>query len=165
MSFEDERLAILQRVSKGELSPKDGQLEIAMLKVKHRQDGEQEPGLSHAAPHEETRRESPFGRNPFGSGQTPFGAFAGPLKLTWPMGLALAIPFVMIGGVLLIGLGLFLAFPTYLLVAIWNQSAATHAGWPILPYWPTLFSLMASVTIFTLLNWGRRIRAAMQRQP
>jgi hypothetical protein len=166
MSFEDERLAILQRVSRGELSPQDGQLEIAMLKVKHQQSGEQEPGLSQSVPHEDPRGQGPYGRNPFfAQGRSIFGPDAQPLKLTWPMGLALAIPFVMIGGVLLTGLALFLAFPTYLLVSIWNSSAASHAGWPLLPFWPTLFGLVAAFSLFTLLKWARRIRAAMQRQP
>lgn len=161
MSYEDDRLAILQRVSKGELSPKDGQLEIAMLKVKQQQ-GDNEPGLSHAGPDEDTRRQSPFGQMPFGN--MPFGAGATPLKLTWPIALALVIPFVMIALVLVTGLGLFLALPTYLLVAMWNQSAADHAGWPLLGYWPTLFSMIAAFSAFTLLKWGRRIRSAMQRQ-
>ena len=151
MSFEEERLAILQRVSKGELSPQDGQLEIAMLKVRHQQ-GESEPGLATAEPSRQEQHESPFGQT------------LPPMQLSGPLALAIIIPLVMIGGVLLVGLGLFLALPTYLLVLFYNQAAATHAGWPLLSFWPTLFSFIGIFALVTVLNWGRRLKAAFQRQ-
>lgn len=150
MSFEEERLAILQRVSAGELSPQEGQLEIAMLKVRHQQ--AQEPGLQAAAPGRESH--DPFGQQP----QNPFRM----PPLSGPVAFALILPFVLIGGVLLVGLGLFLALPTVLLVNVWNQTAATQPGWPLLAYWPTLGGLMLAFTVFTLLNWGRKLRAMFQ---
>ena len=156
MSFEEERLAILQRVSKGELSPQEGQLEIAMLKVRH-QSSDQEPGLAQAEPAYEARRENPFD-------QIPFGRNFQPVQLSGPLAIAIIIPFVMIGIVLVVGLGLFLALPTYVLVYFYNQAAAGNADWPMLSYWPTLFSFMGVFTLVTVLNWGRRLRAIFQRQ-
>ncbi|MFN3430490.1 MAG: hypothetical protein ACK46X_11090 [Candidatus Sericytochromatia bacterium] len=155
MSFDEERLSILQRVSNGELTPQEGQLEIAMLKVKHER-AHDEPGLERA---------EPMGQYQDGARQQmpPFGG-ALPFKLSGPIAVALALPFLMIGGLLLVGLGLFLAFPTYLGVSIYNQVAATHPGWPLLGFWPTLGTAMVIVSIVTVLNWRRRIRALIQTQ-
>jgi hypothetical protein len=148
MSFEEERLAILQRVSNGELSPQEGQLEIAMLKVKHQQG--QEPGLQASA----------SGRD--GHGAEHQQPFRPPFAMSGPLAFALALPFVLIGGVMLVGLSLFLALPTWVIVFMWNQAAATHPGWPVLAFWPTLGALVLTFTVITVLNWGRRLRALVQ---
>lgn len=155
MSFDEERLSILQRVSNGELTPQEGQLEIAMLKVKHQQAND-EPGLERAESAGQYRDGAQQQMPPFGT--------ALPFKLNGPIALALALPFLLIGGLLLAGLGLFLAFPTYLGVSIYNQVAATHPGWPVLGFWPTLGTAMVIVSIVTVLNWRRRIRALIQTQ-
>lgn len=151
MSFEDERLSILQRVSKGELTPQEGQLEIAMLKVRQQQPAE--PGLEHAAPRMDydvpPRHE-----------QAP--PFAGRMPINVPIAFAILLPLVLIGGVMLAGLALFLALPTYLLVAVWNGVApAQH--WPMLAYWPTLGVLMLLFMILTITKWTRRLRVIFQR--
>lgn len=151
MSFEDERLSILQRVSKGELTPQEGQLEIAMLKVRHQQPTE--PGLEPAA----RRMDDDV---PPRQDQMP--PFAGRMPINLPIAFAILLPLVLIGGVMLAGLALFLALPTYVLVAVWNGMApAQH--WPMLAYWPTLGVMMVIFTVLTVAQWTRRLRVLFQR--
>ena len=161
MSFEEERLSILARVSNGEISPQEGSLEIAMLKVKYQQ-GHEEPGLT-ASPHErddQGAHQGPF-RGPFQA--PPFGA-APPRALTWPLMLALAVPFLLIGGLVLGGMVLFLALPTYLFVALWNHWAAAGGAAPELSFWPTLGFAVMLFFLLSLLRWRRRLRVYMNRQ-
>jgi hypothetical protein len=147
MSFEDERLSILQRVSKGEISPQDGQLEIAMLKVRHQRANE--PGLEPAAPtgtHEEPRQQPPF---------------AQPTPPRWPIAFAIALPLLLIGGLTLVMIAAFLALPTYVLVTVWNQLApAQH--WPLITYWPTLGALTLVATLLTFAQVTARLKALFQ---
>src|SRR4051812_40368751 len=126
MSFEDERLAILQRVSRGELSPQDGQLEIAMLKMRAERPSD-EPGLT-------TTGGARWDTEPEAPSEQPF---ARPFSVNGPIAFAIALPLVLIGGMVLLGTAIAFALPAWLLVSIWNPIAlANH--WATLSYWPTL---------------------------
>jgi hypothetical protein len=140
-------------VSKGEISPKDGQLEIAMLKVRYQHANE--PGLEPAGPasHQYDSYEAPPREAP------PFGRR---MPINAPIAFAILLPLVLIGGVMLGGLALFLALPTYVLVTVWNQVApAQH--WPLLAYWPTLGVLMVLFAVLTVTRWTRRLRVIFNR--
>ena len=146
MSFEDERLAILQRVSRGELSPQEGQLEIAMLKVRAER-GPDEPGVT-------TTSGATWDTEP----EAPTGApFARPFNVNGPIALAIALPIVLIGAFVLLGTAVAFALPTWLFVTLWNPIAlANH--WATLSFWPTLGLV---VVIFALVALGRTVRGIL----
>jgi hypothetical protein len=146
MSYEDERLAILQRVSRGELSPQDGQLEIAMLKVRTER-APDEPGLSTTGgPRWDTEPEAP-----------PNAPFARPFTVNGPIAFAFALPILLIGGMVLVGTAVAFALPTWLVVTLWNPIAlANH--WATLSFWPTLAVV---VVLFALVALGRTVRGIL----
>lgn len=152
MSFEAERLRILERVSNGELSPKEGSLEIAMLRVHHeRTDAE---GLARPEPGAERQ-------DPWAAWRDRLGA--SPTRISsWPLLLVLALPLLVAAGFILGGLALVLALPTLLLVAGWNTLLADRAGWPELSFWPTLGAAIAAMALWTALRWRRRLRVWLQ---
>lgn len=167
MSFEAERLRILERVSSGELSPQEGSLQIAMLKVRYQEETPVAPDDTtttvepHAGPGGDyngdyRRFESPFG---FASAQMPPG-----FKLTWPLMLGLAIPFLIVVAFGLTMLGVILALPTLAVVLIWNAVAPALPGvQPLLEFWPTLGMMMLAFIVWSLLGARRRARMFIQR--
>lgn len=170
MSFEAERLRILERVSSGELSPQEGSLQIAMLKVRYQDEApiapdDESTGLeAHAGPYEE-----PGGQQRFEAGfdwRERFAASGMPpgFKLTWPLMLGLAIPFLVVASFGLGMLALFLAVPTFALVLIWNALAPVLPGvQPLLEFWPTLGVVVVLFIVWSLLGMRRRARLFVQR--
>lgn len=152
MSFESERLRILERVSNGELTPQEGQLEITMLKVKHQQDTD-----SQTVTNDATVQSGGFGggfRDRFRFARPPEG-----LRLTWPLMVGLAIPFMFVAGLLLAGMGLMLALPALAITMVWNAVASTSEGaMPLLSFWSTLGWMVLLSVLSSLLGFRRRIR-------
>lgn len=150
MSFETERLRILERVSNGELTPQEGSLEITMLKVKYQQEDGSQAEAAQGAPIEVGRG---F-RDRFRFTPPPEG-----LKMSWPLMVGLLVPFLFVGGALLVGFGLMLALPALAITLVWNAVAATSEGaMPLLSFWPTLGVMMLLSLLSSLLGFRRRIR-------
>ncbi|MDB5100146.1 MAG: hypothetical protein JWM80_4567 [Cyanobacteria bacterium RYN_339] len=135
MSYEKERLRILEMVSKGELTPEEGQLRIAMGKVKAQR---QEPAVF--TPEEPAARKAPG---------------LGPLLAL------LALPVVLVLGFVMTGLTLLLAFPVYMGVWLWNaQVVPAFAGTPPLAYLPTLALVVLLMLLSGALRWRRSLRVS-----
>jgi hypothetical protein len=137
MSYEEERLRILERVSKGELTPEEGQLQIAMMKVKAQR---QEPELY--APPEPPPYEPPS---------------VAPL-----VGL-LALPILLLGGFFITAMTVMLAFPVYLAVWLWNAQivpAFPHAV--PLAYFPTLGLVVLLTLLSSALRFRHRLRVSFK---
>jgi hypothetical protein len=148
MSFDDERLRILERVSNGELTPQEGSLEITMLKVKYQQETE-----AHQAASQEVQSGGGF-RDRFRFARPPEG-----FKLSWPLVVGLAIPFLFVAGALIAGMGLMLALPALAVTMVWNAVASTSEGaMPLLSFWPTLGVMILVSALSSLLGFRRRIR-------
>lgn len=140
MSYEEERLNILRRVSAGELSPQEGSLQIAMLKV-HQQ--EAPSGAQSSA-------DLAFEEAPQDARRPPW-----PQMPPWPFMLLLLVPFLSIALILASALALVLALPTLLVVAVWNALASAWPGMmPSLSFLPTLALMMALALLWMLV--GRR---------
>lgn len=170
MSFEQERLRILEMVSNGELTPQEGHLRIAMAKVSSGQDAPDgaaetatagEPGVVHVG--EQQRGQDERGRDiPFGA-QWPFGATEVPPPRLGPLVALMALPLAF--GFVLLGLGLafVLALPTFVAVMAWNAFVVSaHPTWPSLGLGQTLAAVVLLVLVGNVLVWGRRLRVAIR---
>lgn len=140
MSFEDERLRILQAVADGKLTPQQGQLEIAMMKVRS------ESTAPTAAP--EPPRFDPN-----------HGPQAAKPPLAPLLGL-IAFPMVMMAGFFAFMMSFVFALPVYLAITLWNALLAPM-GWPVLPFWPSLAASVFAFMVISLIGWGRRMRVAV----
>jgi hypothetical protein len=141
MFDEEERLRILERVSKGELTPEEGQLQIAMMKVKAQR---QEPAV--------------FEPEPQGAQPPRQAPNMGPLLAF------MALPIVLVVGFVAIALTLLLAFPVYLGVWLWNAVLVPALpGAPLLAYLPTLGLVVLFMLVSTALNMRfKRFRGGEQ---
>lgn len=129
MFDEEERLRILERVAKGEITPEEGQLQIAMMKVKAQR---QEPTLVEPEPQGAPPRRAPN---------------LGPLLAL------LALPVVLVVGFVSVALTLLMALPVYLGVWLWNAVLVPAVpGAPLLAYLPTLGLVVLFMLLSTALN-------------
>lgn len=138
-TFEEERLHILSRVEAGELTPQQGSLEIAMLKVKAQGD---------AAPEAEAepRAQMPPLRQP------------NPIAL----GALLLVPFVVMGLIVVTAMTFFMALPAYLLMLGWNALVVPNvAGVVEIGFFQTLAMMVAVSLLSTLLRWRRKVKVFM----
>jgi hypothetical protein len=137
-TFEEERLRILARVQAGELTPQEGSLQIAMLKVKAQE-----------APEEPQAPREPLGSLP----KAP-----NPLAI----GLLLLVPFVVMGLIVTVGMLMFMALPAYLAMAAWNGIVvATVPGTEAVGFLPVLAGFAAFGFLWTVLRWRRKVRVFM----
>jgi hypothetical protein len=157
MAYEEERLRILQRVSAGELTPEEGSLQIAMLRVgRAPAQPPLDPVMEEAIAPPRFERERPFAGHPFAS------RHAGPV--TWPVLVALALPFLLVAGLAAAFAAGSIAVLTWLAVAVWNQAVAAHwlGGQPI-GFFPTCWYIAVFAALWTALRWRRRLRDAFGR--
>lgn len=141
MSTEAERLRILEQVSNGELTPQQGQLEIAILKTRGSADEAERPEATYEA-----------------NGGTP----QRPPSLA-PFMALLALPVIGLGVMIVTGLTFFLALPAYVLMSLWNAyMVPAIAGAPVLSFFSTLAGLVVFTILWTAIGWGRRLRLAFQ---
>lgn len=138
-SFEEERLRILSRVEAGELTPQQGSLEIAMLKV--RAQGEAAP-----EPEDDPQAQMP------------------PLRAPNPvaLGALLLVPFVVMGLIVVVAMTFFMALPAYLLMWAWNALVVPNvAGMAEIGFFQTLAMMVAFSLLSTLLRWRRKVKVFM----
>ena len=161
-AFESERLRILEKVSNGEISPQEGSLQIAMLKVKFQEEAAPEPD------HQTTGMQEAAGAWRQDEGQGPYqGGFAwggtpANFKPTLPVIAALAIPVLFVLGLMLGGMAMVLAIPTLLLVLVWNAIAATAPdALPTLAFFPTLGAVLLAFIVLSILRGWWRTRLIM----
>lgn len=146
-SFEDERLRILARVSAGELTSREGSLEIAMAKVRAG-DGAAPDEDAHQAP----RARQPLPPLPQQPNRNALLAL-------------LAVPILAMGAVLTVGMAFFLALPAYVVMAGWNGLVVPSAPGAVeIGFFPTLAALVFASMVSTGLRWRRRIKVFMSGQ-
>jgi hypothetical protein len=137
MFDEEERLRILERVSKGELTPEEGQLQIAMMKVKAQR---QEPAVIAPEPEPQRPRQAP-----------PVG----------PLLALLALPMVLALAFVSASLAFMLAIPVYAFVWLWNaQVVHVVPGAPMLAFWPSLGLAVLLMLLSGALRWGRSLQVS-----
>jgi hypothetical protein len=145
VSFEQERLRILESVANGELTPQEGHLQIAMLK--------HAAGKGDAAPEQGVAIDV----DQPGAQQTRQQVRMGPLLAI------MALPFVMAGTLLFGFLAFVFALPTYFGVWLWNAHlVGLHPALPVLSFWPTFGLVILFNFAWTLLSWRRNLRVAFK---
>ena len=139
-SFEEERLLILGRVQAGELTPQEGSLQIAMLKVKSQE------GASAAADDDAhgPRAVPPARPNPIA------------------LGALLLVPFVVMGLIVLTTVTFFMVLPAWLGMLAWNALVVPAVpGAEAVGFLQTLAVFVAFSVLWTLLRWRRKVRVFM----
>lgn len=142
--FEEERLRILERVEAGELTPQQGSLEIAMLKVKAQQ------GTADAAPEADPgpRRAGPGAPNPIA------------------LGALLLVPFVVMGLIVVVATACFMLLPAFLMMHAWNGLVVPSVpGAGAVGFFQTLGAMVAFSLVWTMLRWRRKVRVFMSGGP
>ena len=135
--FEGERLRILERVEAGELTPQQGSLEIAMLKVKGQQAAEPEP-----EPEPRPR----------------------PLRAPNPVavGALLLVPFVVMGLIITTATALFMILPAFVMMYAWNGLVVPAVpGAAAVGFFQTLAAMVAFSLLWTFLRWRRKVKVFM----
>ena len=155
-NFEDERLRILERVSAGELTPQQGQLEIAMLKV-----GGPDPADGHVvmaadAAEEQARAAGDAWREAFEQARPPS---------PWALGALVLAPFVAMGLVMAVGLAFFLALPAYLVMLGWNGLVVPAVpGLATIGFFQTLAIMVIVSLVSSVVRWRRRVQVFVSGQ-
>lgn len=138
--FEEERLRILERVEAGELTPQEGSLQIAMLKV------QSQDGASAGAPEDEP---GPYGVPPRAPNPIALGAL-------------LLVPFVVMGLIVTVAMTFFMALPAYLGMLAWNALVVPSVPGAVeVGFFQTLALLVALSLISNLLRWRRKVKVFM----
>ncbi len=142
--FDEERLLILERVEAGELTPQEGSLQIAMLKVKSQERGGATADEAGPGGAEGPHRRQPRAPNPIA------------------IGALLLVPFVVMGLIVTVALTFFMALPAYLAMLAWNALLVPSVpGLAEIGFFQTLAMLVVFSLLTTFLRWRRKVKVFM----